>query len=304
MSSTSYERLEDVILDEAFPEVDLCLRRGRHIDRDDPSLYTLLVDAQGLLETFYRRFGCELVHKTDGYFYLLPTSDRLGRRHLSQVEMLVGQALTLLYLDPHTVESGGVVTREQLLAQLAGVLGADSLVKTLNPKRRKHDERVAEETVRVKVGEAVRRLATLGFVDALDESSLRLRPSLMRFAEPVRTAAAPDKALTELMASGELVFAEQTSDDEGARDDDEGDDSGESSGDEAEADEPEAEPASVFTDEWDDVGEPSPLASARDEEGEGLADCPNPEDFPELADTESAEPEAAPEPEESSREDS
>jgi chromosome partition protein MukE len=273
MSSTSYERLEDVVLDEAFPDTDLALRRGRHIDRDDPNFYTLLLDAGALLEVFYRRFGCELVHKSDGYFYLLPTSDRLGRRHLSQVEMLVGQALTLLYLDPHTVESGGVVTREQLLAQLAGVLGADELVRTLNPKRKKHDQRVAEETVRVKVAEAVRRLAALGFVDALDESSLRLRPALMRFAEPVRTAAAPDKALTELMASGELVFAEQASEgddspndsDDEPSDDETGDDEtgGEGAGDDE---------ATVATDEWDDVGDP--VTPARD------ADTPEFEDFP------------------------
>ena len=273
MSSTSYERLEDVVLDEAFPEADLALRRGRHIDRDDPNSYTFLVDAGALLEVFYRRFGCELVHKSDGYFYLLPTSDRLGRRHLSQVEMLVGQALTLLYLDPHTVESGGVVTREQLLAQLAGVLGADELVRTLNPKRKKHDERVAEETVRAKVGEAVRRLATLGFVDALDETSLRLRPALLRFAEPVRTAAAPDKALTELMASGELVFAEQASEGESAGDGDGDEESGEDEAleEEAGAQTLDDEPA-LSNDEWDDIGDP--VTPDRDR------DLPEPEDFP------------------------
>src|SRR5687767_10921149 len=105
MSPANFERLEDVVLDEVFPDVDLALRRGRHLDRDDASWYSFLVDAQAQLEAFYRRFGCELVHKSDGYFYLLPTSDKLGRRHLSQAEMLVGQALTLLYLDPHTVQS-------------------------------------------------------------------------------------------------------------------------------------------------------------------------------------------------------
>ena len=103
MSSTSYERLEDVVLDEAFPEVDLCLRRGRHIDRDDPSLYTLLVDAQALLETLYRRFGCELVHKTDGYFYLLPTRDRLGRGTCRRWKCWSAKRSRSL-LDPHTVE--------------------------------------------------------------------------------------------------------------------------------------------------------------------------------------------------------
>jgi chromosome partition protein MukE len=207
--SGGFASLQDAIDAEPFPDVDLALRRGRHIDRDDGEWYAFLVDAQALLEAFYRRFGCELIHRTDGYFYLLPTSDRLGRRHLSSGEMLVGQALTLLYLDPATVEHGGVVTREQVLAQLAGVMGADALVGAMNPKRsRRTDERVAEETVRSKVAEAIRRLGSLGFVEAVDETRVRLRPALMRFAEPARAAVAPEKALEGLVASGELVLTE------------------------------------------------------------------------------------------------
>ena len=69
---------------------------------------------------FYRRFGCELVQQSDGYFYLLPSGDRLGRRQLSAGEMLVGQTLALLYLDPATLQHGGVVGSEALLQRLAG----------------------------------------------------------------------------------------------------------------------------------------------------------------------------------------
>jgi chromosome partition protein MukE len=206
--SGGFASLQDAIDAEPFPDVDLALRRGRHIDRDDGEWYAFLVDAQALLEAFYRRFGCELIHRTDGYFYLLPTSERLGRRHLSSGEMLVGQALTLLYLDPATVEHGGVVTREQVLAQLAGVMGADALVGAMNPKRRRYDERVAEEAVRSKVAEAMRRLASLGFAEIVDETRVRLRPALMRFAEPARAAVTPEKALERLVASGELVLTE------------------------------------------------------------------------------------------------
>ena len=88
MSDSSFESLEAVIQDESFPDTDLALRRGRHIGRDDPS-YDFLVDAASHLEPLYRRFGCELVQRSDGYFYLLPSGDRLGRRHLSTAEMLV-----------------------------------------------------------------------------------------------------------------------------------------------------------------------------------------------------------------------
>ncbi|HLV66086.1 MAG TPA: chromosome partition protein MukE [Polyangiaceae bacterium] len=208
MTKPAFESLADVIADEAFPDLDLALRRGRHVDRDDGPWYALLSDGQAHLEVFYRRYGCELVYKSDGYYYLLPTANRLGRRHLSPAEMLVGQGLTLLYLDPSTVQTGGVVTREQLLAQLANVLGPEALVRSLNPKRRRYDERVAEETVRQKVAEAIRRLAALGFVEALEDGQLRLRPALLRFAEPVRHATAPDAALTRLIAAGELVLTD------------------------------------------------------------------------------------------------
>lgn len=207
--SGTYVLLEDAIGVEAFPDVDLALRRGRHIDRDDTDWYAFLVDASAVLEPFYRRYGCELIHKSDGYFYLLPTEERLGRRHLSSTEMLVGQALALLWLDPATVELGGFVTRDQVLAQLAGVMGAESLVRAMNPTRRRRDERVEQETVRTKVQEALRRLASLGFVEIAEESRVRLRPALMRFAEPVRGAAAPEVALERLVAEGEFVRVEE-----------------------------------------------------------------------------------------------
>lgn len=74
---------------------------------------------------------------------LLPSNDRLGRRQLSAGEMLVWQALALLYLDPADLQHGELVAREVLLQRLAGLVGMESLVRTLNPRRKKFDERVA-----------------------------------------------------------------------------------------------------------------------------------------------------------------
>lgn len=222
--STGFQSLEEAIGDAHFPEVDLALRRGRHIGRDDGPAYDYLVDALDLLEPFYRRFGCELMQRADGYFYLLPAGDRLGRRRLSAGEMLVGQTLALMYLDPATVQHGGLVRRETLLQRLAGLLGTQTLVRTLNPRRRKFDERVAAETVRTKVAEALRRLADLGFIDAVDEATLRLRPALMRFADPVRDLSDRKEALERLVRSGELVLGdpdeEEADDADGSEDDD------------------------------------------------------------------------------------
>src|SRR3954471_20910535 len=89
LSATTFHSLEEALTDEHYPEVDLALRRGRHVGRDDGTMYEYLVDAQALLEDFYKRFGCELIQRSDGYFYLLPSGDRLGRRQLSAGEMVV-----------------------------------------------------------------------------------------------------------------------------------------------------------------------------------------------------------------------
>jgi chromosome partition protein MukE len=208
VTDATFHTLEAAIADEHFPEVDLMLRRGRHIGRDDGTAYDYLVDAQAHLEGFYERFGCELVQQSDGYFYLLPSGDRLGRRQLSPGEMLLGQTLALLYLDPATLQHGGLIGREVVLQRLSGLLGTDALVRILSPRKRKYDERIAAETVRSQVGEALRRLADLGFVDVIDDLRLRLRPALMRFAEPVRGLADPSTALERLVARGEVIAGE------------------------------------------------------------------------------------------------
>lgn len=218
MTGAKFQSLAEVIEDDHFPELDLALRRGRHLGRDDGTVYEFLVDAVDHLEPFYRRFGCELVQRSDGYFYLLPAGDRLGRRQLSAGEMLVGQTLALLYLDPATLQHGGVVARELLLQRLAGLIGAEALVRTLNPRRRRFDERLAGESVRTQVGEALRKLAELGFVDLLDEARLRLRPALLRFADPVRGLQDPTGALEQLVARGEVLLAEDPEGDDAAAD--------------------------------------------------------------------------------------
>jgi chromosome partition protein MukE len=211
VSATTFHTLEEALDDEHYPEVDLALRRGRHIGRDDGTMYEYLVDAQALLEVFYRRFGCELIQQSDGYFYLLPSGDRLGRRQLSAGEMLVGQTLALLYLDPATLQHGGIVGREAPLQRLSALIGTDVLVRTIVPRRvrrGKYDERIASEAVRTKVSDALRRLADLGFVDLLDDTRLRLRPALMRFAEPVRSLGDLSAALERLVRVGEVVLDE------------------------------------------------------------------------------------------------
>jgi chromosome partition protein MukE len=208
-----FRQLEDVISDESFPDVDLALRRGRHVHQGDERWYDFLLEAQPFLEAFYRRYGCELEQRSDGYFFLLPVTDSLGKRHLGVPEMIVGQGLALCFLEPRSVQSGGVVAREELLNQLAHVMGTDALMRALNPKRKRADERLMQRTVRQKVNEALRRLSQLGFVELLDGDQLRLWPSLMRFAEPVRGLDAPSEALKRLIERGEVSIGPGDADD-------------------------------------------------------------------------------------------
>ena len=216
--SRGFAMLQDVIAEAEFPELDLALRRGRHVDREDGAWYALLIDAQEHLEAFYRRYGCELIYKTDGYFYLLPVGEQLPRRHLAVTDMLVGQAMALVYLDPASVERGGVVAREQVLEQLVTAMGSDALIRAFLPKRRRHDERVAQKQVRAKLAETIRRLSALGFAELMDQEQVRLRPALLRFAEPVRGLAEPAEALARLVAQGEVALASEGGADGGADD--------------------------------------------------------------------------------------
>lgn len=209
--SGRFASLEDVVQDRTFPAVDVALRRGHHIDRDAADWYAFLSDAQDHLEPFYRRYGCELVKQSEGYFYLLPTGDQLPRRHLTGGEMLVGQTLALQYLDPATLQSGGIVTREQLLTRLASLIGARALAKIFEPRRRRFDnERIVHEIVRARIAEGIRRLASLGFIELVDDERIRLRSPLLRFAEPVRGLSDPAAAMERLVARGEIVFTATT----------------------------------------------------------------------------------------------
>jgi chromosome partition protein MukE len=214
MTDHGYAHLEEVIRDPIFPEVDLALRAGQHVDSDDTDRFAFLVAAQPHLEPLYLRYGAELIRAPDGFFFLLPRGDRLGRRHLSTGEMLLGQTLALMYLDPATVQAAGVVSRAQALELLANLVGEQRLITALNPRRRRHHEHVAHELARKELDRALRSLSALGFIELLDDEKVRLRTLLMRFAEPVRGLSDPSAALQRLARKGLVDILEPGPDEE------------------------------------------------------------------------------------------
>jgi chromosome partition protein MukE len=231
---TEFATLTEVIDAALFPEADMALRAGRHVDRNDGELYTYIVDAAAHLAELYRRYGCELCERPDGYFYLVPVTDRMGKRQLGSTEMLVGQALALLFLDPRTLAGDatelsradevreeslqaasaamrpGLVTQASLVAHLTNLLGRDALIALLTPGRKRVDERIAEEQARARIREGVRKLAALGFVQLVEDDAMLLRPALLRFADPVRGTKDRAAALLQLVASGEIVLSSES----------------------------------------------------------------------------------------------
>jgi len=208
-----YRSLAEVIDDELFPEVDLVLREGRHIDDRDLEHFTFLEDARTWLEGFYDRFGCDLRRSPDGYFFLEPRGDRMGRRTLSAAEMLVGQALCLLRMDPASLRTSWRVERVRVVELLDQLVGSDRLCKALNARRKRRSKAVEEEEIRKDIDGAIRTLARLGFVD-IEEGALLLRTPLLRFADPVAMQARPEAALAAMVGAAETASQETAEEDE------------------------------------------------------------------------------------------
>ncbi len=176
--------LAEVVADELFPAVDVRLREGGHIDDRDLDHFSFLEEARPQLDALYDRYGCDLRRSVDGYYFLEPRGAQFGQRTLTAAEMLVGQVLCLLRLDPATLRTSGRVERQRVLEVLDQFVGAERIGRALNPRRRKRTMSVEAEEIRRDVDGAIRTLARLGFVDA-EGDLLLLRSPLLRFAEHV-----------------------------------------------------------------------------------------------------------------------
>lgn len=201
--SGGYETIGQAVTDPVFAELDLALRRGYHVGEEDLRWYTFLTDARPQLQAFYSLYGWSLVHREDGFFFLLPRKDDLGSTHVSPAGMLIGQACLLLLLDSAPIHSGVRVSRQQILEHLISVLGEDETAVRLTGKGGRRETRQAD-LVHQRLNGALRELHGLGFVDRIGDEVL-LRPRLTRFGDPVRGDGNWRERLAVLIAEGQLI---------------------------------------------------------------------------------------------------
>jgi len=180
--------IADLFRDQDFPEVDIALRRGCHIDEDaDRDQHLFIERYQVALQAFYRAYDADLMRDPDGYWALVPLSSSPFRiRHLHRAEMVVGLALAHLRMDPAILASQMTVSEEQLLTNIDALFGGQERLQTLlgrgrGPKRTIHGQQKIRKIVR----KAVTSLARLGFLERQGERLL-LRPALGRFVDIAR----------------------------------------------------------------------------------------------------------------------
>lgn len=207
----AYENLLDVIHDPLFVKADIELRRGKHIGADnDAFMYDFLTSAQHYLEDFYEGYGVKLICGQEGFFYLLPdrsiSPPPLGSRKLGQMDMLVGQALALMRLDPAWLATGGRIPDLRILELIEHLIGQERLQRYVGRKRGKDNE-LDGKKLRESLVSSLRVLERMGFLlrEGRGEASvvLPLIP-IMRFVDPVRSSDPLDKALERLITDGEI----------------------------------------------------------------------------------------------------
>lgn len=220
MIATAFNSLEAIIADPLFPEVDVGLRSGCHYNLDgDVREYEFIQGAEDGLRSFYRRYGCRLTHGAEGYYYLLADGALLGQRRLSAAEMLVGQTLALMRMDPATLARFGRIPESKLLAMLEHLLGEANLFAMLARRARGKDRETDARKIREAVGSALNELQRLGFLQRLKEAEdgqILPRPAIMRFADPVRAGDDLADGLARLIGRGEAALLAEDAEQEDA----------------------------------------------------------------------------------------
>ncbi|VEI57798.1 chromosome partition protein MukE [Pasteurella multocida] len=200
-------KLAAAIANPLFPAVDSQLRSGRHISLDQLDNHAFLMDFQGELDTFYRRYNVELIRAPEGFFYLRPKATTLiARSVLTELEMLVGKVLCYLYLSPERLAQQGIFSTQEVYDELLNLADESKLLKAVNQRSSGSD--LDKQKLAEKVRSALNRLRRLGMIHTVGEQNsgkFTISESVFRFGAEVRSGDDPREAQLRLIREGEAA---------------------------------------------------------------------------------------------------
>ncbi|GJH42472.1 chromosome partition protein MukE [Pasteurella canis] len=203
-------KLAAAIANPLFPAVDSQLRSGRHISLDQLDNHAFLMDFQGELDTFYRRYNVELIRAPEGFFYLRPKATTLiARSVLTELEMLVGKVLCYLYLSPERLAQQGIFSTQEVYDELLNLADESKLLKAVNQRSSGSD--LDKQKLAEKVRAALNRLRRLGMIHTVGEQNsgkFTISESVFRFGAEVRSGDDPREAQLRLIRDGEAATPE------------------------------------------------------------------------------------------------
>lgn len=203
-------KLAHAIANPIFPQLDSQLRAGRHISIESLDEHAFLMDFQGELELFYRRYHVELIRAPEGFFYLRPKASTLiARSVMSEMEMLVGKVLCYLYLSPERLAQQGIFSYDDVYDELLNLADESKLLKAINPRSTGSD--LDKAKLAEKVGGALRRLQRIGMITRIGEQNSRkfvISESVFRFGADVRAGDDLREAQLRLIRDGEATTPE------------------------------------------------------------------------------------------------
>ncbi|HDR1813378.1 TPA: chromosome partition protein MukE [Pasteurella multocida] len=200
-------KLAAAIANPLFPAVDSQLRSGRHISLDQLDNHAFLMDFQGELDSFYRRYNVELIRAPEGFFYLRPKATTLiARSVLTELEMLVGKVLCYLYLSPERLAQQGIFSTQEVYDELLNLTDENKLLKAVNQRSSGSD--LDKQKLAEKVRAALNRLRRLGMIHGVGEQNsgkFTIAEAVFRFGAEVRAGDDPREAQLRLIRDGEAA---------------------------------------------------------------------------------------------------
>ncbi len=197
-----------------FAEIDVALRRGRHLSRHDYLTYEFIAQNFDDLERFYAGYACRLVQHPDGFFFLLGQG-LLPSRKLSRGVMHLGKFIALKARDPELTKANGRISVQELLHDVETSTPPETLTKVYAPKRK---EVLTGAAVYEEVLKCLQMLDELGFVSRAGDYVVP-REAIHRFAELARHDNSPsDLSKIALEAQRGVVFDEVDDDSTGEAD--------------------------------------------------------------------------------------